>query len=155
MFKTASVEPFMIVGISVETSNVNGEAGRDIGALWSRFYSDNVARQIPDLAGGEIYAVYTDYESDHRGRYTCIVGMRVNSLGEVPEGLTGRRFEGGAFLSITARGLMPGAIFDTWKKIWDEDELLARSYDYDFEIYGDKAMWGDEAEVDIFISVRS
>lgn len=155
MYTKVDIEPFMIVGLSVETTNRNGEAGKDIGELWSRFYSDNVARQITDIAGGEIYAVYTDYESDHRGMYTCIVGMRVHSLREVPEGLTGRQFDGGSFLRVTARGLMPGAIFETWKKIWAEDDLLARRYDYDFEVYGEKSMWGDEAEVEIFLSVRS
>jgi predicted transcriptional regulator YdeE len=155
MFTTTDIEPFHIIGVSVETSNQDGAAARDIGALWSRFYGDNVARQIPGIAGPEVYVVYTDYVSDHQGMYTCLIGLRVDSLAEVPEGLTGRSFTGGHFLSMTAKGPIPDAIFSAWQGIWDADASLGRAYDHDFEVYGERSMLGDEAEVDIFVSIQT
>jgi predicted transcriptional regulator YdeE len=49
---------------------------------------------------------------------------------------------------------MPGAVFSAWTQIWKNDELLGRKYDSDFEVYGDKATFGDEAEVEIYLSVK-
>jgi len=155
MYTKTLIDPFHIIGISVETSNQNGDAARDIGLLWSRFYADNVARQIPDIAGPDVYVVYTDYASDHRGMYTCLIGLRVHSLAQIPDGLIGRSFNGGSFVRMTAKGPMPAAIFDAWQQIWDADESLGRSYDHDFEVYGERSMLGDEAEVDIHISLKT
>ena len=153
MYKKEDMEGFHIVGLSVVTTNENGAAAKDLGELWSRFYSDNVPRQIPNMVGSEIYSIYTDYESNHEGLYTCIIGVRVDSLNQVPEGLTGRSFPESTFVKLTAKGPMPDAIFHKWQEIWAADSILGRSYEYDFEVYGEKSMWGDDAEVDIYLSV--
>ena len=153
MYHKEDVEGFNIVGLSVVTTNQNGVAAKDLGDLWSRFYSDNVTRQIPNMIGAEVYSIYTDYESNYKGMYTCIIGVKVDSLNQIPEGLTGRSFPDSTFVKMTARGPMPDAIFEKWQEIWAADEIMGRSYEYDFEVYGDKSMWGDEAVVDIYLSV--
>jgi predicted transcriptional regulator YdeE len=153
-FEEVQVGDFYIVGISTVTSNQDGQSAKDIGELWGRFYDENVLQMIEERESDEIYSVYTDYESDFRGRYTCILGVRVNVIVSIPEGYVGRKIEGGKFIKVVARGLMPGAVFSAWNRIWENDEALNRKYGSDFEVYGDEATFGDDGEVDIFLSVK-
>lgn len=143
---------FKIIGISTETSNKNGEAAAAIGALWGQFISENLLGKIPNQLDSDILCIYTDYESDYKGKYTCVLGMKVSSLEQVPAGLIGREFEGGNFQSFLAKGGLPEAIVDTWHTIWNQDETLNRSYTYDYEVYDDRSRLGEESEVDIYIA---
>lgn len=145
---------FKIIGISIETTNENGQAIIDLGALWGTFYTENVIEKIPNKTGNEVYSVYTDYESDHTGKYTTIIGSPVSSLDLIPDGLVGRTFEGANFKKFIAKGTMPNAIAETWKEIWQKDKELNRSYTYDFEVYGEKSQNSENSEVEIFIAVK-
>ena len=58
-----------------------------MGKLWEQFYTQNIPNQIPHKVGLEIYSIYTDYEADYTGKYTCIIGQKVNSLDTIPDGL--------------------------------------------------------------------
>lgn len=145
---------FKIIGISTETSNSNGEASAAIGALWGQFISDNLLAKIPNQLNSDIVCIYTDYESDYTGRYTCLIGMKVSSLDQIPDGLTGREFPGGNFQSFLAKGSLPEAIVETWQDIWNQDETLNRSYTYDYEVYDDRSRLGEESEVDIYIAKK-
>jgi predicted transcriptional regulator YdeE len=149
-----TIPPFNIAGISIQTTNMGNQSATDLAKLWQRFYQENIVSVIPDTAGSEIYAIYTDYESDHTGKYTAIIGLRVNSLGQLPEKFTGRQFNGGRFIHFPAKGAMPQAVINTWMDIWNTDKELNRRYDYDFEVYGNQSNAGDDSVVDIFISVK-
>lgn len=143
---------FKIIGISTETSNQNGEAPEAIGALWGQFISENMLEKIPNQLDSDILCIYTDYESDYKGKYTCILGLKVSSLNDVPEGLVGREFQGGNFQSFLAKGSLPEAIVDTWHSIWNQNETLDRSYTYDYEVYDYRSRLGEESEVEIYIA---
>lgn len=153
-YENVNVGDFYIVGIATKTTNQNGQSAKDIGELWGRFYDENVLPMIEERESDDIYSIYTDYESDFRGTYTCILGVRVNVIVSIPEGFVGRKIEGGKFMKVVAHGLMPGAVFSAWSQIWQNDELLGRKYETDFEVYSDKATYGDDAEVDIYLSVK-
>ena len=143
---------FKIIGISTETSNKEGEASTAIGALWGQFISENLLEKIPNRVDSDIVCIYTDYESDYTGKYTCILGLKVSSLDIIPSGLIGRDFEGGNFQSFLAKGGLPQAIIDTWHSIWSQDKTLNRSYTYDYEVYDHRSRLGEESEVDIYIA---
>ncbi|WP_430406121.1 GyrI-like domain-containing protein [Fluviicola sp.] len=143
---------FKIIGISTETSNKDGEASEAIGALWGQFISENLLEKIPNQLDSDILCIYTDYESDYKGKYTCLLGLKVSSLDQIPAGLVGREFEGGNFHSFLAKGGLPQAIVDTWHTIWNQNETLNRSYTYDYEVYDDRSRLGEESEVDIYIA---
>lgn len=153
-YEEVQVGDFYIVGISTVTSNQDGQSAKDIGDLWGRFYDENVLQMIEERESDDIYSIYTDYESDFRGAYTCILGVRVNVIVSIPEGFVGRKIEGGKFIKIVARGLMPGAVFSAWSRIWENDDVLNRKYGNDFEVYGDEATFGDDGAVNIFLSVK-
>ncbi|AEA42814.1 GyrI-like domain-containing protein [Fluviicola taffensis] len=145
---------FKIIGISVETSNQGGEASSAIGALWGQFISENLLSKIPNQLDSDILCIYTNYESDYTGKYTCFLGVKVSSLEKIPEGLVGQEFEGGKFQPFLAQGEFPQAIVDTWQSIWDQDKSLNRSYTYDYEVYDDKSRQGEESEAAIFIAIN-
>ncbi len=151
--KKQKIEPFTVVGISVRTSNKEGEASVDLAVLWERFYLENVHSQIPNRISEDIYCVYTDYESDYTGKYTAILGYKVPFLGLVPDGLTGCLIEESEYLKYTVKGEI-STIMDTWKEIWSQDSTLNRNYTADFDIYKEKSQDIEHTEADICIAVK-
>jgi len=143
---------FDIIGISIRTTNENGQAGNDIPKLWQKFFSENILEKIPNKLDSSIYSVYTEYESDFTKPYTTVLGCKVANLNTIPEGMIGITVPNGKFTKFTAKGdLNKGVVFLEWLKIWDSK--FNRKYTADFEVYGEKAQNPQDAEVDIFIAV--
>ena len=149
----ATKAAFSVIGISVRTTNENGQSGLDIPALWGQFMEQGILDKIPDIADHNLYCIYTDYEKDHTRPYTTLLGCRVTSLDNIPDGMTGKTFAEGPYTSFLAKGnLQEGVVFDTWQQIWNSD--IPRAFTADFEVYGEKAQNPADAEVEIFIAVR-
>ncbi|MEQ8417083.1 MAG: GyrI-like domain-containing protein [Imperialibacter sp.] len=147
------IDPFKIIGISVRTTNENGQGGKDIAELWGRFLSEGLLNAIPGKVDDTIYSLYTDYEGDHTKPYTAILGCKVKSLEAIPDGMVGRTFEGGSYVKITAKGdLTKGLIVSEWTKIWGLG--LDRAFSADFEVFGEKAQNPANAEVDFLVAVK-
>ena len=149
-----TIEDFNIIGISMVTTNKNGQSIKDIGTLWQRFQKEQIASKIPNIISGEVYSLFTDYESDFSGKYLTIIGFKVSDLDTIPNGMIGRAFTGGSYKKFTAKGEMPQAIAKTWQTVWSEDKTLKRRYTVDFEVYGPKSQKGVDSEVDIYIAVE-
>lgn len=145
---------FKVIGITVRTTNKDGQAMQDLGKLWGQFFAENVFEKIPNKQSGEILSIYTDYKSNYTEEYTTIIGVPVTTLDEIPEGLTGREFQPEQFQKFTAKGAMPAAVGNCWMDIWQRDAELNRKYSYDFEVYGEKSQQGDNSEVDIYIATK-
>ncbi len=151
--QTTSIESFFVVGLAVRTRKENNQAAQDIPALWNRFMGEGIAEKITNKIDPTVYAVYTDYEGDHTQPYTTLIGCRVPSLADIPEGMTGREIPGGTFRQYLAKGnLQEGAVYGVWNEIWQTD--LLRSYRADFEVYGPKSMNPLDAEVEILIGLN-
>lgn len=148
------LDTFKIIGISVKTTNENGQSMTDMGQLWSRFYADSILSTIPERINDDIYSIYTNYQSDYKGAYTAIIGCKVKSLANIPVGLTGKEIQGGEYLKFIGKGKMPDAVIDQWKEIWSQDKNINRKYTADFEVYGKKSQNPDNAEVDIYIATE-
>ncbi|WET67860.1 GyrI-like domain-containing protein [Sphingobacterium sp.] len=150
-----TIQKFYIAGISARTTNQNGQASEDIEALWERFWSEDIQNKIPNKTSNEIYAVYTDYESDLTGFYTTIIGMSVDSLENIPEGFVGIIVEADSYEKFVSKGKMPKAVVETWLEIWaDQDLNSRRAYNADFTIHGKKYYDGDNAEVETYLSIK-
>ena len=151
-----NIQKFYVIGISTRTSNQNGQSAKDIEALWGKFWSEEIQKQIPNQINDEIYAVYTDYETDFTGPYTTIIGAAVSSLAHIPEGFVGITIETTTYEKFVSKGKMPEAVLNTWLEIWGDQELnFKRAYQADFTIHGKKYYDGDDAEVETFISVKA
>ncbi|MCX2484573.1 GyrI-like domain-containing protein [Pedobacter sp. MR2016-24] len=146
------INAFTIIGLAVRTANGKGQAETDIPALWNRFMSSQAADQIPGKTDDTLYCVYTDYEKDHTAPYTVILGCRVHSIDQLPEGMTSVSIKAGNYVEFTAKGnIMEGIVYHTWLDIWASG--LDRAYETDFEVYGPKAQDPGNAEVPVFIGV--
>ncbi len=153
--KTITRPAFKVIGIEVRTNNPDEMSGKGkIGELWQKFYSEDVLPKIPGKRGDAVLAAYTDYESDANGAYSLIVGSEVDSLANVPAGLVGREIPAAKYAVFTsARGSIPGIIIDVWKRIW-EYKGAARLYQTDFEVYGQESRDPNNAQVEVYVSVR-
>lgn len=145
-------DTFYVVGISVRTTNENGQAKEDITNLWKRFMALEVPKLIPNAIDPAICAVYTHYESDHTQPYDTIIGCIVSDLNTIPEGMVGITVEKSTYRKFVAQGdLTKDAVIHKWVEIWNMD--LNRTYTADFELYGEKANNPTNGEVDIYIAV--
>lgn len=147
------IQKFNVIGISIRTTNENGQSSQDIPALWGRWMSEGLLQKIPNKVDDTLYCIYTDYEKDHTKPYTTILGCRVSDLNTIPSGMVGRTFEEGNYLRYLAKGnILQGMVFEAWTAIWNSD--VQRAFLADFEVYGDTAKDPEHAEVPIFISVK-
>jgi predicted transcriptional regulator YdeE len=119
-----------VVGIAARTSN---SSAHEIGALWKRFYREGIGEQIPGRLDGSIYSVYSEYESDFRGRYTLLIGCLVSADAPIPEGLSRQVVKAGNYAVFEATGELPESVVSTWASIWETP--LDRLYVTDFERY--------------------
>ncbi|MCD4711540.1 MAG: GyrI-like domain-containing protein [Bacteroidales bacterium] len=148
-----NIKTFKVIGISVRTTNENGQSAKDIGELWNRFMTEGILDKIPNRIDNTIYSIYTDYESDHRKPYTTLVGCKVENVDTIPNGMVSKTFNVGNYIKFVSKGdLTKGAVYEEWSKIWNLD--LQRTYTADFEVYGEKAQNPMDAEVDIFVAVK-
>ena len=147
-------QPTSLIGIKLphKTSNVNEQAMADCGSLWQKFEQEGIFNKIPGKTAFEIYAVYYDYDGDHTQPYSYFIGCPVTPGTEVPEGLQTLEIPAQNYTHIVAKGKMPDCVADAWREIWQANHN--RAYGFDFEIYGEKAGDWNNAEVDIYLSVR-
>ncbi len=148
-----TIEPFNVIGIKVRTSNANGQSAQDIGQLWGKFMSEGILQQIPNRIDDSVFSIYTNYQSDHTEPYDTILGCKVNSLENIPEGMVGQSFDGGTYGKFISKGdLTKGVVFGTWSEIWESD--LDRVFTADFELYGTRAQNPSDAEVDVLVAIK-
>ncbi len=146
------VKGFFFEGISVRTTNENGQSAKDIGELWGRFMADEVLLQIEGRLSDEVMCIYTDYESGHTGPYTAVLGCKVSSLDNIPDGLVSLTVPPAEYVKYIAKGRLPDCVAETWQQVWATD--LDRTYIADFDVWGAKANNPEDAEVEVFVGVR-
>ncbi|MCC9071086.1 GyrI-like domain-containing protein [Flavobacterium sp. F-65] len=147
-----TIDTFFIIGLSVRTTNENGQSGTDIPALWNKFMTENTIENIPNKIDNSIYCIYTEYEKDYTKPYTTILGCKVSTLDNIPNGMIGKTIEKETYNQYIAEGnLSEGVVFQKWTEIWNSD--LNRKYTADFEIYGENASNPENAIVPIFIAI--
>jgi predicted transcriptional regulator YdeE len=150
-FATIFLEQFFVIGIAVRTTNQNGRSQKDIGELWQRFFQQNVPSQIPGKVNDNIYCIYTDYESDANGAYTTILGCKVKTLNNVPDGLVGKTIGPSTYRLYKSSGKLPDCVLATWGEIWQTS--INRHYSSDFDVYGPNMQDPNNAGVETYLSV--
>ena len=148
------LEEITLIGLSLQTktTNAHGQSKIDCGNLWQEFEKGNYADKIPGKLNDEIFAVYHQYEGDHTKPFSYFIGGKVKSGTDVPKGLNGLIIPNGEYQHIIARGKMPDCVAHAWKDIWSSD--IPRAYQADFEIYDERSKDWNNAEVDIFLSIK-
>jgi predicted transcriptional regulator YdeE len=145
---------FQLIGLKLKnkTSNEKGRSSIDCGNLWRKFEAEDRVQSIPGRIGEAIYAVYFDYEGDSTQPFSYFIGCKVKPDTEVPQGMDGLQIPPQQYWKITAKGIMPDCVANTWKEIWSSK--IDREYRYDFEIYDERSKDWSNALVEIFISSK-
>jgi predicted transcriptional regulator YdeE len=141
----------MVMGIECRTSNDPSAGPQDIPKHWGKFFSENIPAQIPNKASDEIIALYCDYEGDCTKPYSLVIGYRVTSSEQIPEGMVVKTLPATSYALFRAVGEHPKSLIDTWGQVWTTN--LKRTYSGDFESYGDKFQ-ADPKEVDVLIAIE-
>lgn len=150
---------FIVIGIAARTNNAR-EATPDgvIGKQWARFMQEGLLAKIPNKLDHSIVAVYTDYASDHNGDYTFVLGAKLSSGADVPEGMVAKKIPAGRYAVFTSeKGPGPKVVPDLWRKINALPKTATggdRTYRADFEIYDERAADPQNLQVDVYVGVR-
>jgi predicted transcriptional regulator YdeE len=154
----ANVASFTVIGIEARTSNAK-EATPDgiIGKQWQRFFGEGIGERIPDRGDATIYAVYSDYASDHHGEYSFFIGAKVKDGAASPAGMVVKRVQAGRYAVITSeKGPFLRVVPAVWQKIFrlEDEGKLKRAYQSDFEIYDHRARDPQNGQVDIYVGLK-
>ena len=157
--KVVSQDGFTVIGIAARTTNAK-EMTPDgvIGKQWMRIFQEGVLGKIPNKADASIIAVYTDYASDHNGEYTYLLGARVTSDAQVPEGMVAKKIPGGKFAVFTSdKGPAPQVVPAIWIKVNSLPQNAVggdRLYRADYEIYDERARDPGNLQVDVYVGIK-
>jgi len=150
---------FSVIGIAERTTNAKEMSGEGvIGKQWGRFMQENLLAQIPNKADSSIIAVITDYASDKDGEYTHLIGARVTSTADVPAGMVVKKVPAGKYAIFTSdKGPVARVVVGTWQRIWAQPKNAPggiRAYKADYEVYDERAMDPQNAQMDIHLGIR-
>ena len=160
MPKVVHQPAFSVIGIEVRTSNAK-EATADglIGKQWQRIFQEGLLQKIPAKTDNNIYALYSNYASDHNGEYSFTLGARVQDGTPAPAGFVLRTIPAGNYAVITSeRGPVAQVVVAAWKRVWtmeDNHELGSpRAYKTDFELYDRRTSNPQDSQVDLYIGLK-
>ncbi|MFG6196825.1 GyrI-like domain-containing protein [Nonomuraea sp. JJY05] len=130
----------IVVGFAVRTTNADemDPSRAKLPVLWQRAGAPGAFAHVPGRVDENLYAVLTDYESDHHGAYTQIVGTGVRTVPRLPEGMVAVRVPAGPSLRLEVRGPMPQALVDMWQQVWKHTEsggTPSRAFTTDLEVH--------------------
>ena len=156
--RIVEIPAFTVIGIETRTNNAKEASAEGIiGRLWHRFINDAMADKIPEKRDSNLYAVYSEYASDHNGEYTFTVGAAVKAKTAAPAGMVLKDIPAGRYAVITTqKGPFPKVIPEAWLEIFklEEERKLNRSYRADFELYDERALDPQNGQVDIYIGLK-
>jgi predicted transcriptional regulator YdeE len=150
---------FTVAGISARTTNAKEMSGQGaIGQQWDHFVKDGLLGRIPQRVDSDIVALYTEYESDHNGAYTFVLGAKISSTVNVPPGMVVKKVPPGKYAVFTSeRGPAEKVVPEVWSRINSLPKSAPggdRTYRADFELYGPRAADPRNAQVDIYVGIR-
>jgi predicted transcriptional regulator YdeE len=150
---------FYVVGLSTRTQNAAEMNGKGkIGEVWQRFLGQNLAAKIPNKLGVDLIAIYADYETDHTGYYTYLLGVPVSSTEHLPPGLTLKHVPAGRYAVLRSnRGVIKQVVPELWQRIWalSPSQLGgSRAFQVDYEIYDQRAADPENAQIEVHVGLR-
>jgi predicted transcriptional regulator YdeE len=156
--RTIEIPAFTIIGIQARTDNAREATAEGIiGRQWHKFIDEGMAGKIPDKTSSNLYAVYTEYASDHYGEYTFVVGAPIKTGASAPTGMVLKQIPAGKYALITTeKGPFPKVIPEAWLQIFklEDEKKLKRTYHTDFELYDERALDPQNGQVDIYLGVE-
>jgi predicted transcriptional regulator YdeE len=113
---TTKIEGISVYGKKIRTDNKH--IG-DLMNLWGEFMKKDYK--------GDVYGVYTNYESDYTGKYDFYIGIDSDNNEEKVE------IQAGEYLIVEVDAKDSQGLAKAWNYIWNSD--IKRTYKTDFEYY--------------------
>lgn len=156
--KTENDPGFSVIGVAVRTTNEKERGGNgEIPKLWQRVMQEDLIDKIPNRADPHLVVVNTGYASDQNGEYTYLVGVRVSSTKEVPQGFVAVTIPAGKYAVVESeKGPPPEIIPKVWQRIWamSPAELGGeRAFKADYEVYPAEMDW-ENTQVAIHLGLK-
>jgi predicted transcriptional regulator YdeE len=148
-----SAGDFLVAGLRVRTTHRIEAFAQTakIPALWRRFFVDKVGDQIPDrLPDSTVLAVYSDYDRDDAGPYSMLIGHKVGTLEQTPNGMSGIWLLPARYLRFEPAGPAFEYPADAWAEIRQYFALThdhERAYTADYEVHS-------AAGVAIYVAIK-
>lgn len=151
-YEIVTLDEKNVVGISMMTTNENGESMKDIGALWQRFITEGILNNIQDKTTGKALGLYTDYEDDATApyRFMCCAEVSTDICGD--KHLEARLIPQGKYAKFTIKGDLVKSVGAAWQKIWSMS--LDRAYSCNFELYHHDSDDMNNQTIDLYISIN-
>ena len=152
------LEQIQLVGIKLRTNNkdeFNPDTAKIAGYV-GKYFSEQIADKIPQRKNpGKTFSAFAEYESDHTGEYTYFIGEEVESIDDIPAGLSLLVIAPQNYIKFTTNsGPMPAVVIDAWQQIWQMDDLAEkRRYHVDFEVYDERAADPANTVLDVYILI--
>ncbi|WP_186644100.1 GyrI-like domain-containing protein [Fluviispira vulneris] len=150
--------PKFLVGIETRTQNsleIKGEG--KIPSLWNEFLNTfKLDRKISN----DIYAVYSNYESDENGQYDYFIGYEIADPDKYlnDDRYAVKQIEVGKYSVISPiHKLSENVAYNTWQKIWQMNAKQLggeRLFHTDFEVYTNEKKNGQHSLVNIYLSLK-
>lgn len=147
--KTTS-DSFLVAGLKIRTMNQHGLAQVELAEMWDYYLAEEMSAKIPNTEDDDIYCVYFEYEDGHEGLYSALLGKKVSSIENLPEGMFGVQVPEQLYEVVSAPHATPEAIRRCWKYIWDH--LENRTYTFDFERYRKSQTDSQIIQAQIFVA---
>jgi predicted transcriptional regulator YdeE len=149
---------FYVAGVTARTNNAKEMSGSGkIGDVWETFLQPSLVVKMPHRIGFDLVAVYTDYENDHTGHYTYLLGLPISSHDALPAELIVKHIPAGRYAVFTSsRGPAAQVVQEVWQLIWSmspEELGGTRSFRTDYEVYDQRATDPENAQVDVYVSL--
>ena len=148
LFELINSPGIFVAGIAVRTTNQDERSQQDIGNLWTKFMTENIAGQIEAKLSDDIYCVYTDYENDHNGWYTAILGCQIAAPDD-SEGMFTALIPKGSYRVYKPEGKFQCCVADTWRQIWEDES--PRSYIADYDLYKAGAESFEKTKTEVYV----
>lgn len=150
---------FTVIGVSARTNNAREQTQSGvIGKQWQRLFQEGLLAKIPNKADGNIIAVYANYASDHTGDYTFVLGNKVTSDKEIPDGMVAIKVLSGKYAVFpSGKGPAYKVVPATWSRINSLPKSSIggdRLYKTDFEVYDQRAADPENSQVDVYIGIK-
>lgn len=126
------MKKIIIKGKRIRTNNTTLEG---VMELWQEI----AALQL----SGDIYAVYSNYSSNHSGDYDLLIGTESADL---PDSIA---LENCQYMEIPVEGNSIDNVGKAWQKIWSNSDIEAkRTYQTDYEKYS------QDGSIRIYLSIK-
>lgn len=164
-YEIVNISKKIVIGISKETTNKDGQEVNDIGESWKKFMGKGIYNAIKGKKNEKTIGLYTDYQGDFTSPYNFVACCEVNtdvdkynnldelnakdSVGEI---VVSKVIPAGKYAKFIIVGDAQKALGEFWAKFWEMD--FDRTYISDFEEYQNNMYDMNKQEIHIYIGIK-